>query len=127
MLTRFEIGENQYQYHRDDIRAAGITLDISGPDARGVRHRTIPGLACHLVGARRRAQGAPDEPRKVSVVSFGLFGDQRVFQSEATGAAQVVANRWGRASDRQVQHEKGRRRHHHLACRNIASDGKKHG
>jgi Peptidase C13 family len=32
----------------------------------------------------------------VSVVSFGLFGDQGVFRSEATGAAQVVASRFSR-------------------------------
>jgi Peptidase C13 family len=32
---------------------------------------------------------------KVSVVSFGLFGDQSVFRSEATGAAQIVASRFG--------------------------------
>jgi hypothetical protein len=32
---------------------------------------------------------------KVAVVSFGLFGDQRVFQSEATGAAEIVASRFG--------------------------------
>ncbi len=38
---------------------------------------------------------AVDNPRKVSVVSFGLFGDQGVFQSEAAGAAQVVAARFG--------------------------------
>ena len=38
---------------------------------------------------------AVDEARKVSVVSFGLFGDQGVFRSEATGAAQVVAGRFG--------------------------------
>jgi hypothetical protein len=36
-----------------------------------------------------------DAPR-VSVVSFGLFGDQGVFRNEATGAAQVVAGRFGR-------------------------------
>jgi hypothetical protein len=35
-----------------------------------------------------------DVPR-VSVVSFGLFGDQGVFRREATGAAQVVAGRFG--------------------------------
>ncbi|KRR24673.1 peptidase C13, legumain asparaginyl peptidase [Bradyrhizobium lablabi] len=29
------------------------------------------------------------------MVSFGLFGDQGVFRSEATGAAQVVAGRFG--------------------------------
>jgi hypothetical protein len=31
----------------------------------------------------------------VSVMSFGLFGDQGVFKSEATGSAQVVASRFG--------------------------------
>jgi hypothetical protein len=38
---------------------------------------------------------AADDARKVSVVSFGLFGDQGVFESEAAGAAQVVAGRFG--------------------------------
>src|SRR3981189_151399 len=38
---------------------------------------------------------AVDDARKVSGVSFGLFGDQGVFRSEATGAAQVVAGRFG--------------------------------
>jgi hypothetical protein len=38
---------------------------------------------------------AVEDARKVSVVSFGLFGDQGVFRSEATGAAQVVADRFG--------------------------------
>ena len=40
------------------------------------------------------AQGA-ETPRKVAVISFGLFGDQGVFRSEATGAAQIVSNRFG--------------------------------
>jgi hypothetical protein len=35
---------------------------------------------------------AAEDARKVSVVSFGLFGDQGVFRSEATGVAQVVAD-----------------------------------
>jgi len=35
-----------------------------------------------------------EEARRVGVVSFGLFGDQGVFRSEATGAAQVVAGRF---------------------------------
>jgi len=38
---------------------------------------------------------AVEDARQVSVVSFGLFGDQGVFRSEATGAAQVVADRFG--------------------------------
>lgn len=37
---------------------------------------------------------AVEDARKVSVVSFGLFGDQGVFRNEATGAAQVVADRF---------------------------------
>jgi hypothetical protein len=41
---------------------------------------------------------AVEDARKVSVVSFGLFGDQGVFRSEATGAAQVVADRFGGGS-----------------------------
>src|SRR5690242_11217865 len=35
-----------------------------------------------------------EDAHKVGVVSFGLFGDQGVFRSEATGAAQVVAGRF---------------------------------
>jgi Peptidase C13 family len=38
---------------------------------------------------------AVEESRKASVVSFGLFGDQSVFRSEATGAAKIVADRFG--------------------------------
>lgn len=37
---------------------------------------------------------AGEDARKVGVVSFGLFGDQGVFRSEATGAAEVVADRF---------------------------------
>jgi len=37
---------------------------------------------------------AVEDGGKVGVVSFGLFGDQGVFRSEATGAARVVAGRF---------------------------------
>src|SRR5262249_52446779 len=37
---------------------------------------------------------AVEDAHKVGVVSFGLFGDQGVFRSEATGAAKVVADRF---------------------------------
>src|SRR5213592_5012273 len=40
---------------------------------------------------------AVEDARKVSVVSFGLFGDQGVFRSESTGAARIVAGRFGSA------------------------------
>jgi hypothetical protein len=38
---------------------------------------------------------AVGDAHKVNVVSFGLFGDQGEFRNEATGAAQVVAERFG--------------------------------
>jgi hypothetical protein len=38
---------------------------------------------------------AVGDARKVSVVSFGLFGDQGVFRREASAVAQVVADRFG--------------------------------
>jgi hypothetical protein len=40
---------------------------------------------------------AAENTRKTTVVSFGLFGDQGVFRHEATGAAEIVANRFGGA------------------------------
>jgi Peptidase C13 family len=50
---------------------------------------------CVAITPISTAVDAADELHKVSVVSFGLFGDQGVFQREATGAAQIVANRFG--------------------------------
>jgi hypothetical protein len=41
------------------------------------------------------ATAAADEPRRVAVASFGLFGVQDVFRSEATGAAEIAARRFG--------------------------------
>jgi len=41
------------------------------------------------------AAHATETARKVTVVSFGLYGDQGVFRREATGAAQIVASRFG--------------------------------
>ena len=43
-------------------------------------------------GVRASARGAPP---KVDVVSFGLWGDQSVFASEAEGAARIVARQYG--------------------------------
>jgi hypothetical protein len=51
---------------------------------------------------------AVEDSRKVSVVSFGLFGDQSVFRSEATGAAKIVADRFGHGPvDVQYNSKKG--------------------
>ena len=45
------------------------------------------------------ASGSPghavEGARRVTVLSFGLFGDQGVFRREATGAAEIVAGRFG--------------------------------
>jgi hypothetical protein len=38
---------------------------------------------------------AAEDLRRMTVLSFGLFGDQGVFRREATGAAQIVASRFG--------------------------------
>jgi hypothetical protein len=38
---------------------------------------------------------AAEDQHKLTVVSFGLFGGQGVFRREATGAAEIVANRFG--------------------------------
>src|SRR6476660_6978814 len=38
---------------------------------------------------------AAQDQHKLTVVSFGLFGGQGVFRREATGAAEIVANRFG--------------------------------
>ena len=47
------------------------------------------------VGVSVSTVHAVEDARKVSVVSIGLFGDQGVFRNEASGAAQVVAGRFG--------------------------------
>jgi Peptidase C13 family len=49
-------------------------------------------LAAHAIAL---AVASAQAPRKVAVLSFGLFGGQGVFRSEATGAAQIVASRFG--------------------------------
>ncbi len=41
---------------------------------------------------------AAEDFRKVTVVSFGLLGDQGVFRREATGAAPIVGSRFGQGS-----------------------------
>jgi len=48
-------------------------------------------LALAPASVVRAAEAGP----KVAVVAFGLFGDQSVFESEAKGAARIVADRFG--------------------------------
>jgi hypothetical protein len=47
-----------------------------------------------ILGASVSPACAVEDAPKIGVVSFGLFGDQGVFRSEATGAAQIVAGRF---------------------------------
>lgn len=67
---------------------------------------------------------ATEDLRKVTVVSFGLFGDQGVFRSEASGAAEIVPNRFG-GGRREIQYQKRRRCHCQSACSNPARGSKK--
>jgi len=67
-------------------------------------HAPAPGNPCRLLAAAlvallvlapgRAARAAEPHPR-VAVVAFGLFGDQSVFESEAKGAARIVADHFG--------------------------------
>jgi hypothetical protein len=51
-------------------------------------------FACLLALIALPAELASQERHRTAVVSFGLFGGQDVFRSEATGAAEVVASRF---------------------------------
>jgi hypothetical protein len=69
---------------------------------------------------------AAEGQRKVTVVSFGLFGGQGVFRREATGAAEIVANRFGADPVvRTIQHQDRRECDRRNSCSNIASGGNK--
>jgi hypothetical protein len=60
-----------------------------------IRQLAAPLLALALtIWSSDSAVHAGEEGGKIGVVSFGLFGDQGVFRSEATGAAKVVARRF---------------------------------
>ena len=59
-----------------------------------MRRLRAPLLAFVLIVASSAWVHALEDARKVGLVSFGLFGDQGVFRSEATGAAEVVASRF---------------------------------
>jgi tetratricopeptide (TPR) repeat protein len=56
-----------------------------------------PLLAPFFLAAAPAAHGAETRP-KAAVAAFGLYGDQNVFESEATHAAKIVAERFGGSS-----------------------------
>jgi hypothetical protein len=53
------------------------------------------GLLLLLLAASPSPSPAAESGAKVAVVAFGLFGNQSVFESEAKGAARIVAKRFG--------------------------------
>jgi hypothetical protein len=71
-----------------------------------------------IVGASLSSVHAVGDARKVSVVSFGLFGDQGVFRREASGAAQIVAGRFGSGP---ITCNIIRRNHPSFGCRDKAT------
>src|SRR3954465_7600086 len=69
---------------------------ISKPCQSWVSRLGAPLIAFALIVASSVSPvHAVEGARKVSVVSFGLFGDQGVFRREATSAAEIVAGRFG--------------------------------
>ena len=58
-------------------------------------HRAAAGLLGLLLAVAACASDAAQPGPKVAVVAFGLFGDQSVFESEANGAARIVAKNFG--------------------------------
>jgi hypothetical protein len=69
---------------------------MSWSNSKRLFSSTARGLFALLLAfaATSASKGADSDP-KVAVVAFGLFGDQSVFESEAKGAAQIVADRFG--------------------------------
>src|SRR5258708_24676203 len=62
-------------------------------DSRRIRHASWFAAAL-LFALSSSSHGAEFRP-KVVVAAFGLYGDQGVFESEANGAARIVADRFG--------------------------------
>jgi Peptidase C13 family len=54
-------------------------------------HRLAAGLFGLLLAVVASSSAAAQDGPNVAVVAFGLFGDQSVFESEANGAARIVA------------------------------------
>ena len=73
-----------------------------------IRNVVAAFMALALILGASISLARAEETSKIGVVSFGLFGDQGVFKSEATGAAQVVAGRFATGSmDVQYNSRKG--------------------
>ena len=92
-----------------------------------VRRLVAPLIALFVTLAAMHAPvHAAEDLRKVTVVSFGLFGDQGVFRREATGAAQIIGSRFGHGSVVvRFKYKKGRRCDCRSARSNAEFGGKK--
>ena len=62
--------------------------------SRLLRQRTAMIFGCLVAFAAMLAGAEAQQLHKSTVVSFGLFGGQDVFRSEATGAAEIVAKKF---------------------------------
>ena len=77
------------------MRAKFPKKSPDSPRSDGGRVRRASWFAASLLFALSSAShGAAFKP-KVVVAAFGLYGDQGVFESEANGAARIVADRFG--------------------------------
>src|SRR5262249_36109916 len=73
--------------------AARATLSTVTAHALRIR-RALWLVALSFIAILSSSHGAVFKP-KVAVAAFGLYGDQSVFESEAKGAAHIVAERFG--------------------------------
>ena len=83
---------------RGGFIAAHHAPSIAADAARGSLFMRLAAamLAVLALGPAFPAWPAESHPR-VAIVAFGLFGDQSVFESEARGAARILADRFGGA------------------------------
>ena len=79
-----------------DSRQIDLPATEVGMTFTSVRWLSAPLVAVFLTFSPMFAaeRVAAEDLRKITVVSFGLFGHQGVFRREATNAAQIVANRF---------------------------------
>src|SRR5262249_1773713 len=66
-----------------------------GGGFQGGRMRQASWLFAVLFFALSSASYGVELKPKVTIAAFGLYGDQSVFESEAKGAARIVADRFG--------------------------------
>src|SRR5947199_4031761 len=91
-------------YNEARQRAAGVQRE---PMITARLPRRLASVLFALVGLVVAGASALAAP-KVATIAFGLYGDQGVFQREATGAASIVASRFGHGGPVVVRYNKKR-------------------